>query len=89
MQQTFSAHVILRLWQSRNLSIQTIFSMVGIIFVLADERNDRLKEPIRKRFVEYLDRAEKLKEFLNKSEEKKQKIGANGSEKSTGGKGGK
>ncbi|KAI8985263.1 P-loop containing nucleoside triphosphate hydrolase protein [Pilobolus umbonatus] len=34
------------------------------------EKNDRLKEPIRKRFVEYLDRAEMLKEFLEKQEKK-------------------
>ncbi|KAG0754849.1 hypothetical protein G6F57_010724 [Rhizopus arrhizus] len=36
------------------------------------EKNDRLKEPIRKRFVEYLGRAEMLKQFLN-NQEKKQK----------------
>ncbi|OZJ02537.1 hypothetical protein BZG36_04129, partial [Bifiguratus adelaidae] len=53
------------------------------------EKNDRLKEPIRKRFVEYLDRAEKLKEFLQKNEEKRGRraMGANGTEKSTGGSG--
>lgn len=47
-----------------------------------DEKNDRLKDPIRKRFVEYLDRAEMLKEFLDE-QEKKQKgsIGANGTSK--------
>lgn len=46
----------------------------------ADEKNDRLKDPIRKRFIEYLDRAEMLKEFLNNQEEKKQQevVGANG-----------
>ncbi|ORY96153.1 Vps4 protein [Syncephalastrum racemosum] len=44
------------------------------------EKNDRLKDPIRKRFIEYLDRAEMLKEFLNNQEEKKQQevVGANG-----------
>ncbi|KAL1931069.1 hypothetical protein VTP01DRAFT_10206 [Rhizomucor pusillus] len=49
------------------------------------ERNDRLKEPIRKRFIEYLDRAEMLKEFLNSQEEKKQQeaVGSNGSSKKT------
>ncbi|KAI8381327.1 skd1 protein [Radiomyces spectabilis] len=47
------------------------------------EKNDRLKEPIRKRFVEYLDRAEMLKEFLNTQEDKKQQevVGANGASK--------
>lgn len=47
-----------------------------------DEKNDRLKDPIRKRFVEYLDRAEMLKEFLNEQEKKqKEPIGANGASK--------
>lgn len=47
-----------------------------------DEKNDRLKDPIRKRFVEYLDRAEMLKEFLNDQEKKqKEPIGANGTSK--------
>ncbi|KAI8879675.1 AAA-domain-containing protein [Backusella circina FSU 941] len=46
------------------------------------EKNDRLKDPIRKRFVEYLDRAEMLKEFLNNQEKKqKEPIGANGASK--------
>ncbi|KAF1798982.1 skd1 protein [Mucor lusitanicus] len=46
------------------------------------EKNDRLKDPIRKRFVEYLDRAEMLKEFLNEQEKKqKEPIGANGASK--------
>ncbi|WVF71097.1 hypothetical protein IAT40_005894 [Kwoniella sp. CBS 6097] len=44
------------------------------------EKNDKLKELIRKKFTEYLDRAEKLKEHIAKSEEKrsKAKVGANG-----------
>lgn len=47
-----------------------------------DEKNDRLKEPIRKRFIEYLDRAEMLKEFLNNQEKKqKEPVGANGTPK--------
>jgi vacuolar protein-sorting-associated protein 4 len=49
---------------------------------LIDEKNDRLKDPIRKRFVEYLDRAEMLKEFLNEQEKKqKEPIGVNGASK--------
>ncbi|KIR98697.1 vacuolar protein-sorting-associated protein 4 [Cryptococcus deuterogattii 2001/935-1] len=35
--------------------------------------NDKLKELIRKKFTEYLDRAEKLKEHIAKSEEKRSK----------------
>lgn len=47
-----------------------------------DEKNDRLKDPIRKRFVEYLDRAEMLKEFLDDQEKKqKEPLGANGASK--------
>ncbi|ORY26358.1 P-loop containing nucleoside triphosphate hydrolase protein [Naematelia encephala] len=37
------------------------------------EKNDKLKELIRKKFTEYLDRAEKLKEHIAKSEEKRTK----------------
>lgn len=44
------------------------------------EKNDRLKEPIRKRFVEYLDRAEMLKEFLIENE-KNERGGPNGASK--------
>ncbi|KAG9288915.1 hypothetical protein G9A89_019537 [Geosiphon pyriformis] len=51
------------------------------------EKNDRMKESIRKKFTEYLDRAEKLKEYLNSKEEKRQRkaVGANGTEKGGGG----
>ncbi|CAO3658242.1 unnamed protein product [Rhizopus microsporus] len=50
------------------------------------EKNDRLKEPIRKRFIEYLDRAEMLKEFLNNQEKKqKEPVGANGTPKKKNG----
>ncbi|KAI9012158.1 P-loop containing nucleoside triphosphate hydrolase protein [Phycomyces nitens] len=47
------------------------------------EKNDRFREPIRKRFVEYLDRAEMLKELLNENDRKKQQesVGANGGSK--------
>ncbi|KAI8335968.1 P-loop containing nucleoside triphosphate hydrolase protein [Chlamydoabsidia padenii] len=54
------------------------------------EKNDRLREPIRKRFVEYLDRAEMLKDYLNDESKKKQQeaVGANGtSKKKKGGEG--
>ncbi len=51
------------------------------------EKNDKLKELIRKRVIEYLDRAEKLKEHLGKSQEAQSRraIGANGGEKGVGG----
>jgi vacuolar protein-sorting-associated protein 4 len=35
------------------------------------EKNDKLKESIRKKFTEYLDRAEKLKDYLAKNPKKK------------------
>jgi hypothetical protein len=62
---------------------KTIFCvLVWILILLIDEKNDRLKDPIRKRFVEYLDRAEMLKEFLNEQEKKqKEPVGANGASK--------
>lgn len=46
-----------------------------------DEKNDKLKELIRKKFTEYLDRAEKLKTHIAKQDEKRpsSKVAANGS----------
>lgn len=68
------------------LEIQTSYKRKLTICVFIppqkDEKNDRLKEPIRKRFIEYLDRAEMLKEFLNNQEKKqKEPVGANGTPK--------
>ncbi|GHJ83822.1 hypothetical protein NliqN6_0224 [Naganishia liquefaciens] len=44
------------------------------------EKNEKLKALIRNKFAEYLERAEKLKEHLSKTDEKKAKakVGANG-----------
>ncbi|KAI8923909.1 P-loop containing nucleoside triphosphate hydrolase protein [Entophlyctis helioformis] len=42
------------------------------------EKNDKLKESIRKKFTEYLDRAEKLKDYLNKQQKKKKPVPAGG-----------
>ena len=55
---------------------------------LSDEKNAKLKVLIRGKIDEYLERAEKLKEHLSKSEEKRARraVGANGM--STGGSGG-
>ncbi|KAN0063146.1 Vacuolar protein sorting-associated protein 4 [Thecaphora frezii] len=51
------------------------------------EKNDKLKELIRKKFTEYLDRAEKLKEHLSKSNEDRSRraVGANGADRGVGG----
>nr|ODN85804.1 vacuolar protein-sorting-associated protein 4 [Cryptococcus depauperatus CBS 7841] len=56
-------------------------------FMMVYEKNDKLKELIRKKFTEYLDRAEKLKEHIAKSDEKrsKAKISASGGGYSTAG----
>lgn len=59
-----------------------MLSDIFISFFFIDEKNDRLKDPIRKRFVEYLDRAEMLKDFLDEQEKKQREpIGANGASK--------
>ncbi|KAI9097183.1 P-loop containing nucleoside triphosphate hydrolase protein [Phlyctochytrium arcticum] len=42
------------------------------------EKNERLKESIRKKFTEYLERAEKLKEYLQKQEKKKKPVAVGG-----------
>jgi vacuolar protein-sorting-associated protein 4 len=34
------------------------------LYKLVDEKNEKLKESIRKKFTEYLDRAEQLKQHL-------------------------
>lgn len=48
-----------------------------------DEKNDKLKQLIRAKFVEYLDRAEKLKEHLGKVAQVENADGGGGSGKST------
>ncbi|KAH9263343.1 hypothetical protein BASA83_013280 [Batrachochytrium salamandrivorans] len=48
------------------------------------EKNDKLKESIRKKFTEYLDRAEKLKEYLSKQQKKKKPVAIGASSDSGG-----
>lgn len=43
---------------------------------LLDEKNDKLKDSIRKKFTEYLDRAEKLKDYLAKKAKSKKPVAA-------------
>ena len=52
-----------------------------------DEKNDKSKQLIRLKTEEYLNRAEKLKEHLSSSEEKRGRaaVGMNGSDASVGG----
>lgn len=53
-----------------------------------DEKNPKLRDLIRSKVEEYLDRAEKLKDHIQSTEDKRQKeaLGTNG--KSAGGGGG-
>ncbi|RKP09692.1 P-loop containing nucleoside triphosphate hydrolase protein [Thamnocephalis sphaerospora] len=52
------------------------------MMALKYEKNDRSKMSIRKKFTEYLDRAESLKEYLAQSERSQKKaVGANGQER--------
>jgi vacuolar protein-sorting-associated protein 4 len=44
-----------------------------------DEKNERVKESIRKKIQEYLDRAEKLKEVVQKPTKKKAMAASDGS----------
>ncbi|KAJ3048271.1 Vacuolar protein sorting-associated protein 4 [Rhizophlyctis rosea] len=48
-------------------------SLEYFMYAMKYEKNDRSKESIRKKFTEYLDRAEKLKEYLQKQQGKKKK----------------
>ena len=45
---------------------------------ISDEKNERVKESIRKKMAEYLDRAEKLKEHLNTPKKKAVAAAASG-----------
>jgi hypothetical protein len=47
-------------------------------FTCLDEKNEKRKETVRKKFTEYLDRAEKIKEMLQNKESRKAKVGAVG-----------
>ncbi|KAJ3096814.1 Vacuolar protein sorting-associated protein 4 [Phlyctochytrium planicorne] len=53
------------------------------------EKNEKSKELIRKRFTEYLERAEKLKEYLQKQQKKKKPVAAGSTNKGSGGGGAK
>ncbi|KAJ3030936.1 Vacuolar protein sorting-associated protein 4 [Rhizophlyctis rosea] len=48
-------------------------SLEYFMYAMKYEKNERSKESIRKKFTEYLDRAEKLKEYLQKQQGKKKK----------------
>jgi vacuolar protein-sorting-associated protein 4 len=68
-------------------SILTLLCNPHALPAYVDEKNDKMKELIRKKFMEYLDRAEKLKQHLAQAQEAKGRaaIGANGGEKGVGG----
>ncbi|KAF8525207.1 AAA-domain-containing protein [Hysterangium stoloniferum] len=66
-------------------------SLDYFMLALKYEKNDRMKALVRVKVTEYLERAEKLKAHLSKSEEKRSRsaIGANGKESGGGGGAGK
>ena len=45
-------------------------SLECFMLAIKYEKNEKTKETIRKKFTEYLERAEKLKEYLNKTKKK-------------------
>ncbi|EJU00906.1 AAA-domain-containing protein [Dacryopinax primogenitus] len=58
------------------------------MMALKYEKNDKLKELIKNKLKEYLDRAERLKEHLAQAQEKRQRSAMGADGKSTGGGGG-
>jgi len=61
---------------------------LGLIRIL-DEKNERVRDTVRKKVVEYMARAEKIKEHLAKLEEKPKKKAMAASSNGGGGKGSK
>lgn len=62
-------------------------ALTHCVMVISDEKNPKLKDLIRAKVEEYLDRAEKLKDHIQSTEDqKKQAVGSNG--KTVGGGGG-
>jgi len=70
-------------------AIPFILTLICSSSATSDEKNDKLKIIIRNKVDEYLGRAEKLKEYLTRSEETRSRsaLGSNGA--ATGGVGGK
>ncbi|KAJ3109572.1 Vacuolar protein sorting-associated protein 4 [Physocladia obscura] len=58
-------------------------SLEYFMMAMKYEKSDKLKEAIRKKFTEYLDRAEKLKEYLQKKEKKKPMVAGSSTNKPT------
>lgn len=54
-----------------------------------DEKNERIRDTVRKKVIEYMARAEKIKEHLAKLEEKPKKKAMAASSNGSGGKGSK
>lgn len=50
-----------------------------ILSWIADEKNERTKESIRKKCTEYIERAEALKDVINKQQKKKKAVPLGGS----------
>ena len=52
-------------WDSKNPQLRWGLTLI------TDEKNEKCKQTIRQKVVEYMNRAEKLKEFLDKNNGKK------------------
>jgi len=65
--------------------LTNLFCLTSLIL---DEKNERVRDTVRKKVVEYMARAEKIKEHLAKLEEKPKKK-AMAASSNGGGKGGK
>lgn len=59
---------------------------MGCIHGKIDEKNERVRDTVRKKVVEYMARAEKIKEHLDKLEEKPRKKAMANSSNGSGGK---
>lgn len=51
------------------------------MYIQDEAQGERAKESIRAKCLQYLDRAEKLKEYLKKGKDKKKPVKADGSSK--------
>ena len=55
----------------------SLICLIIRMMTMVDEKNEKIKDNIRKKINEYLDRAEKLKEHLAKPQKKKAVSAAN------------
>ena len=61
--------------------ILNLYLRFFFIYIPDEAQGERAKESIRAKCLQYLDRAEKLKEYLKKGKDKKKPVKADGSAK--------